>query len=116
MLHQRKTKCSEIGIGRNCFGSAKLSGLVGLRPWARASQNSRPGPKPIEAHAWAWLGPGFQGLAWPGLWLEAQACTSLETSEAQEDELSSGIDKGGQAEEIQSKLPSLYTAETEAQR
>jgi hypothetical protein len=38
-----------------------------------------------------------------------------ETSRAQEDELSSGIDEGGQAEEIQSKLPSLYTAETEAQ-
>ena len=38
---------------------------------------SRPGQKPSQAKVLAWLGPAFFGLAWPGLWPQAGASTSL---------------------------------------
>jgi hypothetical protein len=51
--------------------------------------------------------------------LRGSQCSSRQEAESRRAEqcceLSSSIDEGGQAEEIQSELPSLYTAETEAQ-
>jgi hypothetical protein len=49
----------------------------GLRPTALAFLYPRPGQKPAQAKGWAWLGPAFFGLAWPGFWPQAGAGTSL---------------------------------------
>ena len=50
---------------------------LGLRPMALALPYPRPGQKPAQAKRWAWLGPAFFGLAWPGFWPQAKASTSL---------------------------------------
>ena len=52
-----------------------------LRPTALAFPKPRPGQKPSQAKVLAWLGPAFFGSAWPGLWPQAGAGTSLATSQ-----------------------------------
>jgi hypothetical protein len=49
----------------------------GLGPRLRAFREMKPSHEPSRAVFWAWLRPGFKGLAWPSSGLLGQAGTSL---------------------------------------